>query len=213
MSDVDSSITHMVKWYSDKRPLYEKLSKRIKKKLDELFIEKKISYLAIQERTKSISSFREKLVRKKYSKADECKDLSGIRIIVSMLFEIDSVVKVLIETFKIVDGIKDKALDLKPNEFGYRSIHVVATLTQEEAQKYKRFSGMFFEIQVRTIVQHLWAEFEHRYRYKSPVTLPPDLQHQISKLAAKAEDVDEHFQRVMAQLDEHARIELKRHKG
>lgn len=52
---------------------------------------------------------------------------------------------------------------------GYQSIHYLVKLPDQKTEwaEYKRFEGLIAEIQVRTILQHAWAEMEHDIQYKS----------------------------------------------
>jgi hypothetical protein len=58
--------------------------------------------------------------------------------------------------------------------FGYASKHYLVRLNahRRELPEYAVLKNLTMEIQVRTAVQHAWAEFEHDIRYK--LDIPPD---------------------------------------
>ena len=58
------------------------------------------------------------------------------------------------------------------------------------------YEGMICEIQVRTILQHAWAEMEHNIQYKSDQEIPLDLKKRFSALAGLLEIADREFQRI-----------------
>ena len=43
---------------------------------------------------------------------------------------------------------------------------------RRKLSEYKKFDGLVAEIQIRTVLQHAWAEIEHDIRYKSTSTIP-----------------------------------------
>jgi len=63
----------------------------------------------------------------------------------------------------------DKRLSSDPAIFGYASVHFVVEFRPDmlKLSEYALFDKMKCEIQVRTILQHAWAEIEHDIVYKS----------------------------------------------
>jgi ppGpp synthetase/RelA/SpoT-type nucleotidyltranferase len=70
-------------------------------------------------------------------------------------------------------GNRDKVSD-DPTRFGYQSTHYLVKYlnTRTMMPEYTRFRNLIAEIQVRTILQHAWAEIEHDIQYKSSSVLP-----------------------------------------
>jgi len=62
--------------------------------------------------------------------------------------------------------------------------------------EYKRFSGLVAEIQVRTILQHAWAEIEHDIQYKAISALPTRVRRRFASLAGLIEIADREFQAI-----------------
>ena len=58
---------------------------------------------------------------------------------------------------------------------------------------YRRFENIKLEIQIRTVMQHAWAEIEHDLGYKSKEDIPDQYSRQFSRLAGLIELADENF--------------------
>jgi len=95
---------------------------------------------------KSTNSIIEKLEREK-SRLVTIQDIAGCRIVLTDCIEQDKLVKSLSEHFAN-NNIIDRRV--KPS-FGYRAVHFVAYV-----------DGKPIEIQIRTTLQHLWAELSER---------------------------------------------------
>lgn len=97
---------------------------------------------------------------------------------------------------------KDKASELKPDQFGYRAIHLVCTMPETRIilPEYKKFKGMYFEIQIKTILEHGWAQIEHdrNYKYKG---LPKDIQHDFYLVAGILETADNQFESITKRIE------------
>jgi ppGpp synthetase/RelA/SpoT-type nucleotidyltranferase len=96
---------------------------------------------------KSTTSISEKLNRESI-RLTQIQDIAGCRIIVSDVSDQESVVAELIRIFPDVTVIDRRTL---PSN-GYRALHIVVGS-----------QGKLIEIQVRTSLQHLWAELSEKY--------------------------------------------------
>jgi putative GTP pyrophosphokinase len=96
----------------------------------------------------------------------------------------------------------DKREVLNTNEFGYLSLHFIAAISEKRSKfiEYKNFKKIQFEIQVRTILQHAWAEIEHDLGYKSKVELPENISRRFFRLAGSLELADEEFERLRSDI-------------
>lgn len=88
---------------------------------------------------------------------------------------------------------KRKAID--PEKFGYMSLHYVVKLNENRLTlpEYKNYKDKKIEIQIRTILQHTWAEIEHDLGYKSQVEIPREIRRSFSSLAGLLEIADREF--------------------
>ena len=104
--------------------------------------------------------------------------------------------------FKVL-SVENKLEDLGVNLVGYLSVHAVCTLAEDRATlpETSKFEGMKFEIQIRTVLQHAWAEIEHDKRYKFDGKLPDDLSRRVSLLAGCLESADRQFDDVVSEIE------------
>ena len=95
---------------------------------------------------KSTSSIIEKL-RRESIRLSQVQDIAGCRVIVADILAQDHTVAILRETFQEV-----RVMDRRTNpSYDYRAVHVIV-----EAE------GLSMEVQVRSSLQHLWAELSER---------------------------------------------------
>jgi putative GTP pyrophosphokinase len=72
--------------------------------------------------------------------------------------------------------------------------------------EYKRFAGVKFEIQIRSILQHTWAEIEHDIGYKAKIEVPKQIRRKFSRLAGLLELADDQFVQIRDDLANYERI-------
>ena len=120
-------------------------------------------------------------------------DLVAFRIITYLESEI-KLIEAALRSYFHVDEKKsvDKRIGTNPNEVGYRSLHLICKLGQSRATlpEHSGCHGIPFEIQVRTVLEHAWAEIEHKQNYKSAVALPANLQRKLNIISGTLELVD-----------------------
>jgi ppGpp synthetase/RelA/SpoT-type nucleotidyltranferase len=150
-------------------------------------------------RTKSVKSFREKISRPGKNYSDPLKqvtDLSGIRIVVYYLSDVERVSKLVENEFNVdwANSI-DKGKLLAPQEFGYRSIQYVVWLSdlRKRLPEWDKFQSLEAEIQIRTVLQHAWSGIDHKLMYKKRDDVPQQLQRRLFRLAGILELADEEF--------------------
>lgn len=164
-----------------------------------------IEYLSLQSRVKELDSAFEKAKSKKYDDPfNEITDFVALRVIVFLDRDVDAAATLLRRLFEIdSDNSIDKRQPEKVDSVGYRSLHLVCGLgaSREHLEEYKAFSGVRFEIQIRTALQHAWAEIEHKRRYKGNAALPNDLQHRLMALSGTLELVDREFSAIATEAD------------
>jgi ppGpp synthetase/RelA/SpoT-type nucleotidyltranferase len=198
-----------IKDYTAVFPHYVTYAKTLKRVLEEAC---KTSFpeAFIQSRAKAASSFAEKVARKfnKYPDAvNQMTDLCGARVIVQTTEQVNGVRQFIEANFKIVEE-EDKALLLSEREFGYRDMHYIVQLRpdrdkvlgvtkQERAQILDRKA----EIQVRTWVQHAWADTLHDRIYKNRLNISSEARRAANLLAALMEEGDRNFNRLADELD------------
>lgn len=82
----------------------------------------------------------------------------------------------------------------------------MCSLTPERAAlaEYEAFKDMQCEIQVRSILQHAWAEIEHDLGYKTKEAIPVQSQRRFARLAGLLELADDEFRGIRNDLEAYA---------
>ncbi|WP_433112258.1 GTP pyrophosphokinase [Micromonospora sp. CA-246542] len=161
---------------------------------------------SVEKRTKSRSHAEQKIVNKvksDYSLGD-MTDVLGVRVITFFPDEVDVVASLIEQEFDVDrDNSVDKRALLDPDRFGYLSAHYVVRVRREQCslRDFKKYQNFKFEIQIRTILQHAWAEIEHDLGYKSKEELPSSVRRRFSRLAGLLELADTEFQQIRGDLE------------
>jgi ppGpp synthetase/RelA/SpoT-type nucleotidyltranferase len=95
---------------------------------------------------KSTTAITEKLLRESM-RLTQVQDIAGCRLIVPNVAEQDRVLASIIKLFENTDMVDRR----KRPSHGYRAVHVIVT-----------YAAKIVEIQVRTSLQHLWAELSEK---------------------------------------------------
>ncbi|KAI6086643.1 hypothetical protein F4821DRAFT_278357 [Hypoxylon rubiginosum] len=154
----------------------------------------------VETRPKSVSSFADKISRKHY--ADPFKDLTdlcGGRIIAHTTAQVEALAEAIKAEYRDKIDPKnsvDHTQRLKSAEFGYRSVHYVIWFKQPN-------SGPRVEVQIRTLLEHAWADISHVYAYKSNFPIPALWQRETFRAAALLENVDTMFARMQKGIEQY----------
>lgn len=180
--------------YERVRPLFVDFVEVCEVLLRNLLEHADIDVLSVEGRAKSVTSAGEKMSRKGYvDPLREMTDLAGVRIIVFLDRDVDRVVEFIRGNFReVAEHATDHRAELGTDKVGYRSSHVIVNLGEERSKlaEYVRFQGLVVEVQVRTVLQHAWADILHDSSYKFPGDLPDELQRKLNLLAGHLETAD-----------------------
>jgi putative GTP pyrophosphokinase len=153
-------------------------------------------------------------VERKLERSDTERDMSsltdilGIRIITYFRDEVDAVARVIECEFEIDEANSvNKTAMLDPDRFGYLSLHYISGLNSQRVRLRENwiYKGIKFEIQIRSILQHAWAEIEHDLGYKSEQAVPRSIRRRFSRLAGMLELADDEFVGIREDLAAHQR--------
>ena len=188
----------IMKEYDEKSTLYKNFAEKIRQLLEELIRNKNIPYNYISCRLKKKVSLGEKIDRKdnKYKSLEDLTDIAGVRIITFYSDDVDRVVELVEKEFQVDrKNSIDKGKSLDPDRFGYCSVHYVVGFKSNRLalSEYGPYKGLKCEIQIRTVLQHAWAEIEHDLGYKSEIAIPKDVRRNFSRLAGLLEIGDKEF--------------------
>jgi putative GTP pyrophosphokinase len=207
----DSKInSDILSHYRQNYNLYSEFTEKIDDLIKNILKEKNFKVLSVTSRTKSIDSLKKKLdgEDKHYKKLEEITDLSGIRIICFFSNDVDIISKMIDEDFVKLDKYSiDKRKELDPDRFGYLSLHSVVQLSPNRAKltEYNRFKRLKCELQIRSILQHAWAEIEHDLGYKSKLSIPREITRRFSRQAGLLELADEEFETIRKELEQYTK--------
>lgn len=194
-----------MEWYASNRYLYKQLASKVSIIIKELLEINGVSIHAIFNRLKDVESFKEKIRDPKYTNPQEqITDLAGIRVICYVESDIVKISKIVEANFEIdPENSGDKSILLGTDKVGYKSVHYIAKLNDSRLvlPEYQSYSGKKFEIQIRTILQHAWAEIEHDRNYKFSGELPEEIQRRFKLVAGSLELADKELDRIAADID------------
>jgi len=204
--DKNQIIESSVSWYISNRLTYKKLCAKIESIIIEILEINKIPFHAITSRTKEVESYRKKISDEKYDDPiQQITDYSGIRIITYVEDDVKKACEVLENIFYIdKDRSLDKSKSLGVDKVGYKSVHYICKLKDDRTSlpEYRTYDNLFFEIQVRTILQHAWAEIEHDRNYKFSGILPEEISRRFKLVAGSLEIADREFNNIAKEIDE-----------
>lgn len=192
------------------RPVLEKLSEVIPQKLKDFFAEAGIIVAALEHRVKEESSLAGKIQRKggKYHDILDITDLVGFRVITFYNDDVDKVASVLERLFEIDwENSVDKRKAHEIDSFGYLSLHYICRIPESafHDSAHPEVNRIRFEVQMRTVLQHAWANMNHDTGYKSGVEIPRVYLRNLSRLAGMLELVDDEFSRIRREISDYRR--------
>jgi ppGpp synthetase/RelA/SpoT-type nucleotidyltranferase len=205
--DFDAHRRKAVDGYEAVRDGYAECAEAVRLVLKTVLDVEKINVLSIEARAKEVDSFGEKAItpsdddpaKPKYpDPLLEITDLAGARVITYLLADVERVNTLVEREFEIVEKSTKSGLFGEGQKLGYQSVHfLVRFLPNRYAlPEYERFKGRITEIQVRTVLQHGWAEIEHDIQYKALSTIPDSIRRRFMSLAGLLEIADREFQAI-----------------
>jgi ppGpp synthetase/RelA/SpoT-type nucleotidyltranferase len=200
-------IKHQIEAYTAEQPHYVCYAETLKRTF-ETACKLSVPTAIVQSRAKDVSSFAEKCVRKAGKYKDpvhDLTDLCGARIIVQTLQQVKAVRQYIEANFQIFET-DDKGLHLKDDTFGYRDMHYIIALRPDRdlgipQEALEKIGARKAEVQIRTCVQHAWADTLHDRLYKTKLRLSPEIKRESALLAAIMEDGDRNFDQLAEQVD------------
>lgn len=159
-----------------------------------------VTAFPVSSRMKDFASVKEKLIsRRVHVKKSilELQDLVGIRIIALYQSDTKAIGSLLQSLFPDLKKVfpRTKAGN---GQFGYSSIHYlgIIPISWKELVHLEGFVGLRFEIQVRTLSEHVWAECSSSLNYKARENIPPIIERPLNRLAALLEIVDSEMENI-----------------
>lgn len=192
-----SKMGRFLKKVKEDRPIYELASTQAVALIQEILNSSPEIIHAITARCKSTASLWLKLCEKQYGQPKrQVTDLVAARVITYYRDHVPIVVKALSEALEINPHKSvDKKQELEAVEFGYTSVHLIARTKGSWATspQYLALRNQWFEIQVRSILEHAWAEIEHEVVYKSGIKYPILVKRRFARMAGAIEMLEDEF--------------------
>jgi ppGpp synthetase/RelA/SpoT-type nucleotidyltranferase len=203
-------VREAVRSYAELQPTVQELARRLAARLTTVLDDAGINYLNVTWRGKSVASFAAKTSRVHDDVAvypDPLQDITdqvGVRVVTYVTSDVAAVADLIRDQLQVVDD-KDLGQETaSEGRFGYVSRHLQVVLDPAWVGDLE-VGGVRVQsaqVQLRTVLQHAWAEFEHDIRYKGtiPEALAPGLNRRFTLAAGLLELADREFQVIRDQL-------------
>ena len=198
-SKLDPHCEAILQEYQDNLPIFREKEQEVKGMLIKTFQDAALEVAGIESRIKTLKSLSGKLELKghKYKSLTDITDILGLRITTSYIDDVDKVASAVERLFTIDwENSVDKRKIQNTDSFGYLSLHYICSVPGFPFR---------FEIQMRTLLQHAWANMNHDTGYKSGVEIPRQYMRNMSRLAGMLELVDEEFSKIRNELTDYRR--------
>jgi putative GTP pyrophosphokinase len=174
-----------------------------------------INYLTVSGRTKSVASYAAKAMRTGPDGTpvyddprSQITDMIGIRVITYVHSDVAAVAELLADQLTVLADRDLGQETARGGGFGYASRHMLLLADPERplASPYDSLNGHQASLQVRTVLQHAWAEFEHDIRYKGsiPEEHAAELDRRFTLAAGLLELADREFSKIRDRMRETA---------
>ena len=192
--------------YRSLRPLYSGFARALASLLRRGLRGAGLAVHRVESRAKSVDSLADKACRLidaedgrsglRYAyPLREINDLAGVRIVTYFKADLPAVREVVQAELAMVEPWQrvDKAIGL-----GYESWHSVVRLpiARLHMEEYSRFEHLVCEVQLRTLLQHAWAEIEHGARYKRGLPASPEIDRIFVRAKVMLDQADDHFDQI-----------------
>ena len=192
----------ILKFYDCNEGLYDDFKVVLEFVTKQLLKKDSLNYVTLSSRLKNRNKFLEKAKAKKYDDLmRQFTDFVGLRIIARNNEDVEKISNLIEKSFEIDWPNSSKKKDeLGLDKVGYLSNHYIVSFSsaQLKSAEKKDFAGLKAEIQVRTLLQHAWAELTHDDIYnvqhyekdKLKSKAATDVIREINTLAGTLEHID-----------------------
>lgn len=199
MIKLDSHSERILQEYQEHLPWFLETEIKIAKSIRDYLFESGIRVAAVESRVKEKSSLIGKLEFKgdKYKSLADITDILGFRVVTFYPDDVDKVASAVERLYEVDwDNSVDKRKLHDIDSFGYLSLHYVCQIPE---------TAYRMEIQMRTLLQHAWANMYHDTGYKSGVEIPKEYIRNMNRLAGMLELADEQFSQIRLELTDYRR--------
>ena len=211
MSEDQERIRDAVQRYADLHGAVQEAADGFVALVTALLDDAGINYVSVTGRAKSVSSFAGKAARTDDDGVllypdpfEQITDQLGVRVVTYLRDDVTAVADLLSDQLSVLDDRDLGQETARQGRFGYASRHLLVAIDRIKGApaQYDSLKGHSASVQVRTILQHAWAEFEHDIRYKG--TIPEehvsDLDRRFTLAAGLLELADREFSEIRHRL-------------
>lgn len=192
-------------WYRVRLRLHETFATVLDQEHAQIVKQTGLKTMPIQTRVKTLESFLGKALRRSrsYPKrltyedlCNEIQDVVGARNTLHMVGDTSPVEGTLKRYVACeeqeVHGVGNARIQ------GFPGKHYLVSFTPERVSLtvFRAYAGLETELQVRTVLQHTWAEMQHDLIYKPRIDVPVDILRRLVGLAEILEVADQEFEAV-----------------
>ena len=196
---MDPHIQSILDEYRRDLPLFQEAAGTVTSQIKSTLADAGVIVAAVESRVKAYDSLYGKLELKghKYRSLADITDILGLRVITFYIDDVDKVASAIERLYEVDwENSVDKRKLLEIDTFGYLSLHYICFL---KGTPYR------FEVQMRTVLQHAWANMNHDTGYKSGVEVPKEYLRNLNRLAGMLELADEQFSKIRMELTDYRR--------
>ena len=150
-------------------------------------------------RAKTIERFCKKAENKEKGKLrysdplNQIQDQLAVRIVTFYLKDVEKISKIIEKYYRPIE--RQHIIPDSEKEFGYQGKHYIMFVPDEILPQAPRGSyPKFFELQIKTLFQHAWAEASHDLEYKPSNNLKAEDKRKVAFTAAQAWGADRIFE-------------------
>ena len=196
--------------YRENKPSFEKMKEVVLGSLQKCLKDNGIYVTGLEARIKAEESLAGKLALKgyKYHMLSDITDILGSRVITFYTDEVDKIAALAEQMFDIDwNESVDKRKMHELNSLGYMSLHYICRIPQSlyHDPAHPEINEYRFELQMRTALQHVWANMYHDTGYKSGVEVPVEYLRSLTCLAGMLEMADAQFSRIRTEINDYRR--------
>ena len=196
--DIETEVKDALRAYDRSLVEYRALKESLEQEIPLHLRQWGVPYFRVEARVKKRGSFEAKVRR---DPDRPVLDMVGVRIMAFFRGDLAQIEKMMRRLFDVAeDSYIDKGGLLGDQSFGYRSVQFVGRTRGNDM--FEQFeAGLPIEVQIRTMLEHVWAEVEHDFRYK-PQTEPPspEINRRFALTAALLEQADRNLDDIRREL-------------
>ena len=204
--DFDKHKQDAIERYRTLQTKYESFANKVQEIL-RTSISESTKIATIESRAKSLDSFGEKATTPQHENPNlpkypnplnDIEDIAAARVITFFLRDVTAIDAMIDREFCVLERQDKSDALLQGGLVGYHSIHYVVRLrcNRTSLPEYAVYDGLKSEIQLRTVLQHAWAEIEHDIQYKTKEDVPRIIRQRFANLAGLLAIADREFQSV-----------------